>query len=162
MNRRLAGGGLMLVGIAVSLVGGSCSAVEKRNQPISPEDSGVVVVTLSAVAPEDGCARVEPEEVTVWRPGREGRPQQVEWVVSDPGSHHWTIERDLDKPGGDFFGRRHVPCQAGPPSVRSGPPANLPPRGDARWGYRVVLRQCGEPDGEPLCVVDPTIIIKDW
>lgn len=150
---RRAGSG---AGLAVlAMITWSCAGVP---QEVAEE---VVVVTLEATAAEGGCARVEPAEATVWRPERPGRPHQVEWVVNDPGSHHWTIERDPAKPGGDHFGRQHVRCDDASPRVRSGLPARLPARGEARWGYRVVLRACGQPAGEPICTVDPTIIIRD-
>jgi hypothetical protein len=130
---------------------------------LSAAPPDVAPVTLALVGDGEGpCATVDPEQVTVYVGVP---PHLVEWTVTDKDpSHLWVIEYDGEKPGGtgDQFGAKfRIPCGS-QDSVRSGA-ATKP----GLWPYRVSVFQCKEgasapePDAEPICVVDPTVIIKD-
>jgi len=122
-----------------------------------PEPAPVVLTFLGA---EAGCASAEPEEVEIWREEVGGKPHQVEWTVAGYGEYRWVLTRAGEKAGGDHFPRRQIRC--GEESVRSGRPMNLPGEGHATWTYLVEVYECA-PDArpEPICVLDPTIFIRD-
>jgi len=118
-------------------------------------------VELTFLGPEAGCASAEPEEVVIWREEVRGKPHQVEWTVAGNGEYRWVLTRAGEKAGGDHFPRRQIRC--GEESVRSGRPMNLLGEGNATWTYLVEVYECApDPRPEPICVLDPTVIIKDY
>lgn len=119
-----------------------------------------VPVELTFLGPDAGCAAASPEEVHVWRDSVPGKPRQVEWTVVGDTDHRWVLTRAAAKGAGDHFPRRQIRC--GETSVRSGAPANLPPAGTVTWRYLVEVYECPpNPRPEPICVLDPAVIIKD-
>lgn len=117
-------------------------------------------VELTFLGAEAGCASAEPEEVVIWREKVKGKPHQVEWTVVGDGEYRWVLRRAPGKEGGDHFAQRQIRCGAS--SVLSGQPINLPNRGRATWTYLVEVYECPpDPRPEPICVLDPTVIIRD-
>ena len=117
-------------------------------------------VTLTFLGPDAGCASADPDPAVIWRSGVPGKPQRVEWTVAGDGEYRWVLARAPDKDGGDHFPRRQIRC--GEDSVRSGLPMNLPAKGHATWAYQIEVYECGPgPRPEPVCVLDPAVIIKD-
>lgn len=108
--------------------------------------------------PEGGeeCLRVHDPSASIQR---RRPPSRVEWQAFDTGEElQWVIEYDEAK-GGDpvLPGRMVIPCRLG-----SGYRSPLPTgTGDARWTYSVSVFRCenGQPRSEPLCMVDPEILI---
>lgn len=128
-------------------------------------EEGVVTAAASDVRrvyleylPEGGeeCLRVHDPSTSIQR---RRPPSRVQWQEFDTEEElQWVIEFDEAK-GGDpvLPGRMVIPCRLG-----SGYRSPLPTgTGDARWTYSVSVFECenGQPRNEPVCMVDPEILI---
>lgn len=147
--------GRLLIVLAGALALAGCSSWFLDGDRVGPAP-----VELTFLGPDAGCASANPATVHVWRSTVPGKPQQVEWTVVGGSDHRWVLTRARDKGAGDHFPPRQIRC--GDSSVRSGPPINLPAAGMVTWQYLVEVYECPpNPRPEPICVLDPAVIIKD-
>lgn len=145
-------------GIAVALLAGAVLLC--AGSPLAAQSTGTYAQVTLALTPEDTeCASVAPDSVDVYT--RDLNPRAVEWTVTDKDPDHaWVLKYADDKPGADAeeFGLEYeIPCGT-TASVRSDL-ASEP----GTWIYRVLVYACveGEPSGEPVCTVDPEVVVKE-
>lgn len=116
-------------------------------------------VTLELTSGESACASIDPDSVTIYTEG--ANPRAVEWTVTGKSSTQaWVMEYASDKPGASAssFGSSYtIPCGT-TDSVRSDLATQT-----GTWIYRVKVYDCvnGQPSGDPVCTVDPEVIIQD-
>ncbi len=116
-------------------------------------------VTLELTSGDSACASVDPDSVTIYTAG--ANPRAVEWTVTSKSSTQaWVMEYASDKPGASAasFGSSYtIPCGT-TDFVRS----NLATQ-TGTWIYRVKVYDCvnGQPSGDPVCTVDPEVIIQE-
>jgi hypothetical protein len=123
------------------------------------EGQGAEFIAIDLVyTGEETCATIDPD------PAEIVKGQGVEWVLADGDQVGKYSMRMIgkDTPGNDDRGlgpQTRIPC--GQDSARSGV-SNKP----GSWVYMVEVYACPEqgqvpPDAEPICVVDPTVIIQE-
>lgn len=116
-------------------------------------------VTLELTSSDSACASVDPDTVTIYTEG--ANPRAVEWTVTSKSSTQaWVMEYASDKPGASAasFGSSYtIPCGT-TDSVQSDLATQT-----GTWVYRVKVFDCvnGQPSGDPVCTVDPEVIIQE-
>jgi hypothetical protein len=115
-------------------------------------------VALEETSEDFECASINPDSVTIYTATS---PSAVQWTVTDKSTTQaWVMEYAGDKPGASApsFGASYtIPCGT-TDSVTS---MNAMTTG--RWIYRVKVYDCvaGVPSGDPVCTVDPVVVIED-
>lgn len=126
--------------------------------PAVAQENGYALVTLELTSEDSACASIDPDSVTIYT---STSPSAVEWTVTGKSSTRaWVMEYASDKPGASApsFGASYtIPCGT-TDSVTS---MNAMTTG--LWIYRVKVYDCvgGVPHGDPVCTVDPEVIIED-
>lgn len=126
--------------------------------PAVAQSNGYAYVTLELTLEDSACASVDPDSVTIYT---SASPSAVEWTVTSKSTTQaWVMEYAGDKPGASApsFGASYtIPCGT-TDSVTS---MNAMTTG--RWIYRVKVYDCvgGVPSGEPICTVDPEVVIQE-
>lgn len=135
------------------------AAVLAAAAPGAAQNGPYAAVTLEITPEDSACASVDPKSVVIYTAG--GSPRAVEWTVQSKSSTQaWVMAYASDKPGASApgFGSSYtIPCGT-TDSVTSDDATST-----GTWVYRVKVYDCvsGEPSGEPVCTVDPQIVIEE-
>lgn len=138
--------------LVLTLVPGGAAPAAAQEDEAGPGE--LVTVDLAYVGDQE-CATADPD------PAKIHVGQGVEWVIADGGQVSRYAFRVVGKEGPALGLGPSFPIPCGRDSVKSGI-SNKP----GTWTYDVQVLRCPEtgqvkPGTEPLCVLDPSVIVSE-